>query len=126
MNDLDISKFPVSPLTSENYFTWSNEMEIILREKRLWKHVDDDEKLQISGTETKADEQKRDLALAYIHTSVDNTCEAIIRRMRCPRAAWKELKKTFQSVAEVAINAKLSQLQAVSLKKGENIVEYLS
>lgn len=38
--------------------------------------------------------------------------------------AWKNFRETFQSVCEASVDAMLSQLQGVSLEKGENIIEY--
>lgn len=73
---------------------------------------------------SEVDEQKRDSALAYILTSVDNSCKAMVWQMRCPNKAWNTLKETFKSVSEASTDAKLSRLQAVVLKKGEHIVEY--
>lgn len=64
--------------------------------------------------------------LAYILTSVDRTCKAMIGKLRCPRDAWEVLKQMFQSVAEAAIYAKLSQLWAIFRYKVKNIVEYSS
>lgn len=44
--------------------------------------------------------------------------------MRCSREAWKSRQRLFQYVSEAYIDAKLSSLQAILLKKGEEIVEY--
>lgn len=70
------------------------------------------------------DEQKRDLVIVCILTSEDSSCKAMVRQARCPRKAWRTLCKTFESVSEVSIDAKLSQQQLVELKKGEYILEF--
>lgn len=64
--------------------------------------------------------------LSSILTSVNSSCKALIRQTRCPRPSWNTLEETFKSVSEAKIDTKLSQLQAMILKKGERIVEYLS
>lgn len=69
-------------------------------------------------------EQKKDLALAYILTYVDDSCKAIGRQVKCPRNEWTTLKEMFESVGEASIDAKTLQLQAVVIRKGEDIVNY--
>lgn len=132
IEEKDPFKFRVNPLTANNYFAWSNDMEIVLRGKGLWKYVDDvdlengqnedEEEVQLSETE----ETKRDLALAYLVTSIDTSCKSMVRTMRCPRTVWRSLRNMFQSASQAAIDAKLTQLQSISLNNGENIVEYSS
>lgn len=73
-----------------------------------------------------ADEQKRDLAFAYILTSVDASCRAMVRRVRCPREASRLWLDTFKFVSEASIDAKLTCLQAISMQKDEHVVEYSS
>lgn len=68
-------------------------------------------------------EQKKDLATAYTLTRVYQSCEPLIRRIRSPREAWKTRYAILRLVSEAAIDAKLTELQAVMLKKSEHIVE---
>lgn len=119
------------PLNAENYFTWSHDMEVVLCDRGLWKFVkprvrsENADERERDGIElTKADETKRDILLAYIFTSVGNSCKGIVRQIGCPREAWVTLHKTFQTVREAAIDATLSNWQALTLRKGEHIVEY--
>lgn len=141
MDDRDHFKFRVTPLTAENYFAWSNDIEVVLRGKGLWKYVKPDVDCRAAPvravgqesettsdaereTQNEVDEQKQDMALAYLLTSIDSTCKAMVRKMRCPREVWNTLREMFQSVSEAALDSKLSQLQSISLKRGEKIVEY--
>lgn len=70
--------------------------------------------------------QKRDLALAYIVTAIDQTCTAIVRKVRCPAKAWELLRTMFQAASEASIDAKLSALQSIRLDNGEKVVGYSS
>lgn len=45
-------------------------------------------------------------------------------KTRCQRAAWNSPKKALTAVTDAAIDAKLTQWQAVVLLKGEQNVEY--
>lgn len=137
MDEKEFSRFRISPLKTDNYYSWSNDLEVVLRGKGLWKFVETpytecsatpetiDE--NSSGNESNAVEtmiQKRDLALAYIVTSIDPTCKAVVRKVRCPAKAWKLLRTMFQAVSEASIDAKLSALQSIRLDKGEKVVGY--
>lgn len=63
-----------------------------------------------------------DLALAYIVTSIEPTCKAVVRKTRCPGKPWKVLRTKFQAVSKVSFEAKLSALQSRRLDKGEKVV----
>lgn len=141
MDEKDLPRARVVPLSAENCYSRSNDMEVILRGKGLWKYVSKFPELEESGlikkrsgsrsvTETqesacneKSEVQKRDLALAYIPTSVGRTCKAIERKARCPREACNLLRTIFHAVSEAAIEANLSTLQSVSSKKGEQVIQ---
>lgn len=121
MDEKDQNKFWVAPLTAESYYSWSHDMEVILRRKELWKYVEkspereeqDPRADRLSSTWARTREmseskvQKRDLALAYVVTSVDQSCKSFVRKVRCPRNAWETLCKTFYSMSEAAVDAKL-------------------
>lgn len=80
-----------------------------------------------AGSEmTEAECQKCDLALAYVFTSIDFTCNAMVRSIRRTRGISKLLKTAFHPVSKAAIGAKLTQLQEVMLTKGESVVNYSS
>lgn len=70
------------------------------------------------------DGQKRDLALAYLLTSVDANFKAMVCRVRFPHEALQLLRDTFQGVSEASIEARPTHFQAISTKKGEHAVEY--
>lgn len=68
--------------------------------------------------------ETRGPALRYILISIDLTSKAIVRKRRYPAEAWRLLKTTFQAVPESTINAKLPKVQAVKMKKAEEIVPF--
>lgn len=123
--EVDPLRFRVAQLTAETYYGWSHDMEVMLRGKGLRKFVENttgsqqfksstEQAFQPKGNQTgdvelsEADAQKRDLALAYIVTSVDQSCKAIVRQLRCPKVALKTQRATFQFVCEASVDAKLS------------------
>lgn len=44
---------------------------------------------------SEAEVQKRDLALAYILTSIGATCNGTVRKLRCPALVWHTLRDMF-------------------------------
>lgn len=113
-------KVLVAPQTAGNYFPCSNDMEITLKSKRLWRfetamdceqaglvdeHRDESDSL---GNVNKV--QKRDLALAHIMCTVDTSIKGMVRTVRCPSEAWGVLRGTFCVVSEASIDAILSKL----------------
>lgn len=130
-------------MTTEPYQSWSNHTEIVLRGKGLWQFVELEPILRelLGGTLSsqvehdehltdvvlrKADEQERNLALAYNLEWVVDTCRAMVQAMRCPGKIWSDLRETVKPVSEACIDAILLKLQAVILKKDSHFVEYSS
>lgn len=114
----DPFKMRVKPLTANNYFVWSNEMEIILRGKGLWEFVSESaEASDEEGVDLEVGpNRKRNIAHAYTLMSIDDSCKASVLVMRDPVAVWKKLKDTYQAVSEASIDAKLSKLQHLKMK----------
>lgn len=73
---------------------------------------------------SEADVQKRNLALAYIVTSIDATCKASFWKLRCPAKAWRTLNEMFQAVSEAAVDSKLCQFQAMTLGISEEFIQF--
>lgn len=106
-------------------------MNVVLRGQELWKFVDDcstslniaisgeislsvrgDDNLVTSeGTEiSKLDVQKRDLALNYITSSVDQIFKPLNSQPRRSKSAWKTLRKLLHAMSEAPVNTKISHL----------------
>lgn len=83
-------------------------MVIIMRGKALRSFVKDSP----SDVTSMSDEdiEKRDLAPAYTITSVRCSCKPAVRRMTCPREAWKTLHSTFVAISENTLDAMLTRL----------------
>lgn len=62
--------------------------------------------------------------LAYILTVIDCSYKAIAREMMSLEKAWNTLMRTPQSECEVRIDAKLSRLSSMQLKKEQYFLEY--
>lgn len=119
-------KLCVALLAADNYFSWSNDMKVVLRGSGLWKYV---LRPNLEGDSAVASEsvraaeesqdfvenddefQKRDLALAYILNSIKSSCKSIVRQMRCSAEVWQTLRKMFRVMPEAAIDG-------IQLKKG--------
>lgn len=79
----DSLKLKVEPLRITNYYAWSNDMEVVLRGKGIWKYVDPDGHT-MANTERDVEQQKADLTLAYILMSIDLSCKSSGMRLRDP------------------------------------------
>lgn len=137
-------------LTTDNYFAWSNDLEVLLKKKDLWWFVDKpylihvdapvsacflNERKDIS-TATHAVEseaggeksgvyiQKRDVALAYTLASIDSSYIRLVRTLRWPAVAHNLLRMAFHAVTEASLNTKQSQPQVNTVDKWENIFSY--
>lgn len=142
-------KFNIEPLKADNFFAWSNDVEVMLKGEDLWTYIktpldnalmsrtdcggltDDQVREEnmarsLHGTvdEHRKKAQEKDLVLAYILTSIDKSCKEMVRKVTCPAEAWAILKATFSAVSESSFDAKLSKLQAVKLQKSETMFAY--
>lgn len=140
IEEKDVFRDRITPLVTDNYYGWSNDMEVNLKEIGLWRFVETpygDRSLTKNVT-TSTDEQtseraaiekqhaenlqRRDLAVAYILTSIEPICKEIVPKVRCPTTAWSILKVSFQAVSKAAIDEKPLKLQTIRLQKREEIV----
>lgn len=120
----DSPKFRKRPLKVRNYFTSSNEMEILLRCKGLWKFVslNTNSTTSSSSLPSEAKSQKRDLALSYILMSIDMLCKSSALTLQDPALVWKKLRDLYQAVSESAIDAKTISFSSV--KNGSQRLNY--
>lgn len=120
---MDSSSGDLFKLKAENYYLWSIEIEVLLRGKGVWIHVDPNCSTVASQTD-ETDLQRSNLALAYILMSIDRSCKSSVMKLRNPREVCNTLKRTYQSVAEAAIDAKILKLQNIQMSSKESIVAY--
>lgn len=92
----------VEPHKMTNYYTWSNEIEVVLQGKGIWKYVDPKGK-ESTSAEDKAGTQKSDLTLAHILKSIERSCKFSVIRLCDQCKVWKRLKETHEAVATAAI-----------------------
>lgn len=143
-DERDSFKLTIASLTADSYYSWSDDMEIVLGRKGLWKFVGgstakpvdlrvDSLLSEYKGDDRGVDEElsgkgkeQKDLALEYILKSVDSSCKALIWQTRCPRLAQTTIEEASKSVSVAAIDVKPTQAQAVGLLKGKRTVVYAS
>lgn len=111
MEDRNLSEFCIKLLDERNYFSWSNDMEIVLRARGMWQFVGEPVE---AGMEMNHEEaQKKDLVLPHILMSVSGSCKPASRIIRCPGEAWWKLYSMFIVVSEAAVDAKLTRWQNI-------------
>lgn len=100
-------------------------MEIVLWRKRPWKFVCP--KVTDRIDDDSNDSQKRqDPALANILMSINSSCKASLMTGQDPEKVWIILKTDFQALFEAAVDAKLTQLQQMSIRGTEPGLKYAS
>ena len=86
-------------------------MEIMLRGKGIWKHVEGSAVTPTDEAKLVTPKRNQDMALVNIMISITPACKASVLRLCDPKEAWKTLKETYEIVSVASIDAKLSALQ---------------
>ena len=125
---VDTSRYHIQPLSSENYYMWSNKVEIVLRGKGLWNIVTGEE---LPPTSDNADAlqkymRRRDVAVTNLLLSIEDSCSATVINLRDPAEIWDRLKQMFKSTSEARIDAYLEQYQNVRMAPSEKIMTYVN
>ena len=125
---VDTSRYHIKALTAENYYMWSNKMEIVLRGKGLWGIVNGNETLPAAASaEVQSKfEQRCDVAVTNLLLSIDDSCLSAVISLRDPKEIWHTLKDMFKSTAEASIDAYLSQYQNMKMRTSEKVMQYVN
>ena len=126
---VDSSRYHIKPLSEENYFMWSNKMEIVLRGKGLWGIVTGDE--APPSAEANADavdkyNRRRNVAVTNLLLTIEDSVSAAVISLRNPKEIWDILQKTNQQVSEASIDAYLAQYQNVRMAPDEKVMTYVN
>ena len=125
---VDTSRYRIKPLSTTNYYSWSNKIELVLRGKGLWKLVTGDEQEPAAGDESVIAKfaRRRDVAVTTILLSIEESCLSPVMNLRDPIEIWRTLRETFQSVSEASIDAYLSRYQNLKMKGSEGVMDYVN
>ena len=111
-------------LKSSNYYTWRENMKAVLILKDLWSAVEVDDAYE--ALEDAAKKTMDDKAAALMQVKITSELKHLIRDAGSAQAAWQALENTFrsQSVGRKAVLRQ--QLKALSRKKTEDVLSYVS
>lgn len=125
---VDASRYHIKALTAENYYIWSNKMEIVLRGKGLWEIVTGTEhqQAQDDADAKKKFEQRQDIAVTNLFLTIEDTCLSSVISLRNPKDIWDTLKEMFKSTSEASIDSYLVQYQQLSMRSTEKIMAYVN
>ena len=84
----DTSKYMITRLNATNYFNWRFRLEMLLKEKGVWKTIDDERPTTPNDEWIKSDEK----ALSTISLLVDDDQIQHIRGSKSAKEAWQQLK----------------------------------
>lgn len=86
------TKFAITKLNNENYFNWQLKVEMLMRERDIWKAVSDAAPNPVTDAWTKMDEKAR----ATIILLVEDDQLQHVRDADSAAKAWKNLKEFYQ------------------------------
>lgn len=145
----DNFRFRVSRWKVGSSYAFSNDVEVILKGKHLWKYerterlgreeemsTTDVERLvdggQLGTRKTvdweemcDVDTQKEDLASALFISTVAG-CKGMIQGICCPAESWSMLEVIFKGIYSADNDASMSKLQGIRLGKEKTSIEYPS
>lgn len=120
----DVRRMRIEPLEATNYFVWSNDMEIMLRDKGLWGCVSVTSKIGTDETAERTAEWTDDLTFVYFMMYINPSCKSLVITTRNPRKMWEKLRKRYQAVSEASIDVKLTSLQVKIMNQAENAIQF--
>lgn len=96
---VEVARFKIDPLRSENYFLWSRKMQLILRSKGVWKRIINEEHPPENDSEidTILSGRCRDVALTTILSSIEDSCPGSVIEVADRTDVWMKLKELFQT-----------------------------
>jgi hypothetical protein len=116
----------VSPLTATNFTTWKYRLQLILRDRRLWKYVDGSAPAPAEGKQLAEWEDKDQQAHAQIALTVSDSALGHIRNARSAREAWTKICSVFEQkglAAKVFLRRKLVNLK---LEEGQSMLDHIN
>lgn len=90
------------PFKTDNYFTWSLKIELILRSKGVWCIVSGKQLRPKSEGESRTWAARCDAAITCILLSFHKSCVAPVMKMWDPCEIWNKLKSNFEMVSQQA------------------------
>src|SRR4051812_44459541 len=100
--------FPsIEKLDGTNYYTWKFQMEMILREKRVWDFVNGTEAKPDVGSKSKSKdgeadpvvawEEKNEKAFTAISLAIHSSQVVHVRNTRSSAEAWRKLEEAYET-----------------------------
>jgi len=92
------SLYHVEKLTAQNFSTWKIRLQTILRDRRVWKHVDGTASFPESGSAKQKEEweDKDQQAMSQIILTVSDSVVGHLRTAKTSREAWIRIMSLFE------------------------------
>lgn len=116
-----VEKYSIPKLNGANYFNWKFRIEMLLKEKDLWKQISDAVPDPVTDTWTRADEK----AMATIAMTIDDTQIQHVRDCASAGAAWKALKDFHEKDSAGSRVRILRQIMGARADENTNIEEHV-
>lgn len=150
---IDVSKFRVQLFNEENYYIWSNQLELILRGEELWIVVTRDETApstkatvgqstgrteretapnatttapSVTSTELIKFQQRKYTALKTVLLKIEDSSLSYVIADRELKMVWNKLNAMHKSTSAAIVDAYLSKYQELSKEASETVMEYIN
>lgn len=116
----------MAPLTAANFTTWKYRLQLILRDRQLWKYVDGSTPTPVEAGQRAEWEEKDQLALSQIALTVSDSVVGHVRNARTSAEAWTKLCSVFEQrglAAQVFLRRKLVNIK---LNGGGSMLDHIN
>lgn len=111
------SKYTITKLNGDNYFNWKFKMQMLMKEKGVWKAIKDEAPTPVTDDWTSIDEK----ALTTIALSIEDDQIQLIRNCVTAKYAWNALKDFHEKDSPSNRVHILRTIMSQRLEEGGNI-----
>jgi hypothetical protein len=118
--------YQVAPLTAANFTTWKYRLQLILKDRQLWKYVDGSTPEPVDAGQRAQWEEKDQQAFSQIALTVSDSVVGHVRNARTSAEAWTKLCSVFEQrglAAQVFLRRKLVN---VKLNGGGSMLDHIN
>jgi hypothetical protein len=116
----------IEKLKSDNFQTWSTDIELILAEQDLWRAVSGGRKFEGKPNERDYTEQENATVYRVIYQSCDTERKKIIASTRNPKIAWDKICEIFEPRNLICRIQAVRNFFGVKMQEGEVMCTYIN
>jgi hypothetical protein len=118
--------FKIAILKDHNFLTWSTDVEICLKEEKLWNILTKEKKYAGYPEERDYTEDEKDRVFRILYQSCDEERKRIIADTRDPTIAWEKLRDIFEPRNMICKIESIRNFFGVKMKHEERMIDYVN